>query len=539
MFDQSEQIIVTGRRQKTGLSLAEQCLQAVSACSPVIRETLENYGNLPLAEYLDGLHPSPSSPLQSRQDFVALVRQEVTSLLGKAVGIRTAEEIDSLPMVLTANHLGVDYFSQSVQSNLLFYLLKRRRMPPPVVVPVIACGSVPLNNVTYPLGILLYKLSNADLDLVPKKLPVFANRVKRALVSVAPPFDAGMVERACSRLRKMAADGEIDAVQAGVLHQIFEHDYHAPGVMELGSYARQSLVVNERIWQRLFAVQEQRSHLVTLDMEAVVSRLLEADLHNRESLAWSVLMDPRLRESITRRLDGGLACWDLAKLRQRLDQWSTGPAEKRVPTGCGTLFFWGVNAHSQRIPLVVVEQGRERRVLKGVDDQGRVIEVDLSVDSILSALRKRRLLPSLFTSFTVLAFARGITCLGGYYQGEYLPMMQKELAAALRETGSHREAACRVEETGARAYLSGMQAVMAQIEAGALIPAGPVEIIAAGGLTEKDLNQVLALSVRDAHLASLFDTVGDIAPEMLVTKKGLKPALAHDCRMLRNRVVVK
>lgn len=537
MFDNTLQFTDKKSRQATSSTIAEQCLRAVSDSAPVLRETLTKYGNIRLVDYLDTLKPSAGPPLQSRQDFIDIYRQEVASLLGESIGEKAAEEMDCWPMVLTANHLGVDFFSQSVQSSLLFFLLKRRITPSPVVIPVIACGSVPLNNVTYPLGGLLYKLNNGSYDKVPRKLPVFANKMKRTLVSAAPPFDKAMLERAQNRLRKMVVHEEIDPLQAGVLQQIFEQDYDAPGVMDLSSYSRQSLVVNNRIWQRLFSTEKAQSHIVTLDMEAIVSRLLESDLNNEKSMVWSILMDPDLRNRVLERLDNKRACWNLSELRQRLNPGNTDAPRNQIPTSSGTVFFWGVDARSQRIPLLLVNHGENRWVLKGADDKGKVTEIPFSVDTILSALRSGQLLPSIFTSYTVLAFARGLTCLGGYYQAEYLPMIQKELVKALRETGSYHEEARLVEGTETSSYLSGMQTVMVG-ETDALIPAGPVEIIAGGGLSDQDLNQILSLSVRDAHLASLFETVDDIAP-LVDEKRQLKQALAKYCWLLRNKVVVK
>jgi hypothetical protein len=115
--------------------------------------------------------------------------------------------------------------------------------------------------------------------------------------------------------------------------------------------------------------------------------------------------------------------------------------------------------------------------------------------------------------------------------------MQKELVAALRETGSYNEEARLVENTETGSYLSGMQTVMVGGSDG-LIPAGPVEIIAGGGLTDKDLEKILSLSVRDAHMASLFETIDDVFP-LIDGKNDLKQIVAQYCWLLREKVVVK
>jgi len=537
MFDTASISNQRESQQEAYSTLSEQCLQTIAAAAPVLKETLAHYGTHPLADYLDTLKVSARPSYQPRQDFLDLYYKEVASLLGESIGSKAVEEIDACSMVLTANHLGVDFFSQSVQSNLLFYLLKRRITDSPVVIPVIACGSIPLDNVTYPLGVLLYKLRNGHSDMVPKKFPVFSNKVRRILVNVAPPFDTSMVQRAQTRLAKMIDHEEIGQQQGGALQKIFEQDYHAPGVMALTSYSEQSLVVNNRIWQRLFAPGTGHSNIITLDMESIVSRLLIKDLANPGSLIWSMFMNPALRTKVIKRLNGQRACWDLAGLQQRLNIDQSEGIRQKLPASCGTVFFWGVNDRSRRVPLLLFESGKDQWLLKGTDDKGNSMEIIFSAASIISALQGGQLLPSIFTSFSVLAFARGLTCLGGYYQAEYLPMMQAELVAAMRETGLGNEAANLVQSVETGCYLSGMQTVMTDDNDG-LIPAGPVEIIAGGGLTEEDLDTILALSVRDAHLASLFETIDDIAPQP-DKKKELKQALAKNCHLLRDKVVVK
>ena len=146
-------------------------------------------------------------------------------------------------------------------------------------------------------------------------------------------------------------------------------------------------------------------------------------------------------------------------------------------------------------------------------------------------------MPSLFTCFLETAFARGLVCLGGYYQAAYLPLMQTGLQTALAATGD-RETAQRVAAVPTRRYLSGMLGVMIRNQGG-LFPAGPIEIIAGGGLTGDDLTRLAALTVRQAHLAGLFDTVIDaVSPEH--RPAGWAAALARDCAAaLDGAVVVK
>jgi hypothetical protein len=60
-------------------------------------------------------------------------------------------------------------------------------------------------------------------------------------------------------------------------------------------------------------------------------------------------------------------------------------------------------------------------------------------------------------------------------------------------------------------YLSGMQAIGLKAD-GQLLPAGPLEIIASGGLNEEQLEQIGEVTVLQSHIASLYDTLMDVEP---------------------------
>ena len=406
-------------------------------------------------------------------------------------------------------------------------------------VPIFACGNVPLDNLTYPLGMLLYHVPGDALASMPKKLPIFSNRYRRAMVSVSAPFDAAMVQRAETRMEKMVQEHVISPTLSAPIREIFRQDYCAREVLDLPDYSRQSVVLNNRIWKRLFSDATAAPEMIYLELEKIVFLLLKTDLNNPESLTWRVMFEPALREALLKELDGAKACWEMDKLAKRLSMDRFDASEKNATNGCGTLFFWGINEAGRRIPLYLETSGQNNMMLRGVDDRGNTYELAFRPDTILDALGRHRLLPSLFTCFLVLSFARGVACAGGYYQGEYLPAMQAGLIEALDNTPGCRDVAAHVQNVTTYTYLSGMQTVMTRIGIDALIPAGPLEIIADGGLTEQDIEKILLLTVKDAHIASLFETVADVAPQALETP-GWKQDLAQESfRLLNDKVVIK
>jgi hypothetical protein len=348
-----------------------------------------------------------------------------------------------------------------------------------------------------------------------------------------------MVKRAKKRLNKMVNDGHISDNIRDTADQILSEDYDNPLVMEQSTYSNQAILVNNLIWQRLFPDTNRPSQVVYLELEKIVEKILRLDLQNENSLIWQTMFEASLRSSVLDELDQAPACWDLSRLKKRMHLSQLDASNKKATNGCGTVFFWGVNDAGRRVPLHIMPSGDKKVIFVGIDDYNQLWELDYTPEAILKALNDGRLLPSLFTCFLVLSFARGLKCIGSYFQAQYLPNMQKGLVNALRQIPEYNEIANCVEKVKANFYLSGMLAAMIVIENDFIIPAGPLEIISKGGIKNEDIEKILSLTVRDAHLASLLETLPDFAP-MLIKSQDWKYQVAKDSlSLLEGKVVIK
>jgi|GEM_PF-6893490 len=104
-------------------ALAEYFLDIVCENLPVVRRAISEYGNVSLSEYVRNLLlKKAEAAYQDRDDLLEVVQKYAASLLGESVGKKIADDLAVSPVVLTANHHGVDYFSQSVQGSLIFAL---------------------------------------------------------------------------------------------------------------------------------------------------------------------------------------------------------------------------------------------------------------------------------------------------------------------------------------------------------------------------------------------------------------------------------
>lgn len=515
--------------------LAESLFAAARLNLPVVDRVLSAHGDETLSSYLTGLVEGYKPPAEAMVDLLDWLRAALDPLLGQSDACAAVDDLAASPTVLTASHHGVDSISQSFQGNLLFALNRWRQAGRQKTIWIFSCGNIPLNNSEYPRGLLCYHL-RPESDCLTRKFPIFPDRLKRCMVSLAPALDAGMIARAELQLNRLIAAGGISPQTANQLCRVLREDYADPSVLALANYSEQSVLLNRRIWRRLFDGTAGSHNVVYCELEKAAGAMLMRDLDKADSLARCVLFDRALRENVLHQLDGQRGCWQLAKLARSLEPSHGGG---KAPHGCGSVFFWGVDERKRRVPLHLTAGCAGGEALVGRDDRGRAFQLRFTPKALVDALQQGRLLPSLFTCFVTLSFARGLVCVGGYFQAEYLPIMQRGLMQALAETAGYGGLPAVVGRTPTDKYLSGMQAVMTRAGKGRLAPAGPLEIIAGGGLSGEEVEKIMHLTVREAHLAGLFETAPDAAPPRL-RPPGWEKQLARDCHLLLgHKVVVK
>ena len=506
----------------------ESLLLAVRSKAPVIEHVLSTAGQQPLSTYLNDICRFSEESFQPRDDIAEVVEQYLTPLLGQAIAKKTALDLLLHPVALTANHHGVDYFAQSVQGSLLFGLAKRQ-IPNVSTIPVFSCANIPLDNLTYPRGALLYACDRQTHW--PQRIPFFSNKFRRQPVARVKGLDQPMLQQAVKQVRRLA-EGPQSSAPVNSLLALLETEYLAEDVLSQSGYSAQSVTLNKRIWKRLFCPSTMMPELITIELEALAEGLLLKDLRNPHSLV-SVLLGESLVSEMYQQLNGIAGCWDCQQLERR---WAGRQQPESLTTsGCGTFCFWGVDERLRRIPLMLTRVAGVS-MLQGCDDNGKEYAFHLDSAALIDAISKGQLLPSVFGCFLVIALARGVTCLGGYYQADYLPQMQAAITALLLNN-NHFEVASAIAECRTDGYLSGMQTVMIEQNNG-LLPAGVLEILASGVLTPAELEFIENISLSDAHYASLAETLADIMPQTLSFESREALTIAQKSLLL-DRVVLR
>ncbi len=490
----------------------DTCLHGIRTTLPAVDALLSRYEGTKLQDYVKQLSLLSPHSFQCNKDFISEVARYTSKSLGAEIGVAISEDLRELPQVLTANHHGIDTFAQSTQSNLLFSMRKRADGKPLKTIPILACGSIPLNNLTYPRGLLIYAASStASRDGGICKLPLFPDSYKRKLVSVAEPFTAEMLQRSLVRSGKVVADNKLTRQFELALNQVFD-DLVSVG-HEFSSYSEQATVINHRIWKRLFREHSRPSELVYIELESIVSRLLEKDLFDESTICHQLMFEPELRGRLIENLDGERGCWQYEKLLRRCSGAAAEEGISATNVAQGTMFFWGVDTRGRSIPLCVYKDETQAGVdLRGVDSTGKLWTIPFTPTGIAQGLQNGFLLPSIFTSYLLVSIARGVSCIGGYYQADYLPIMQRAVIEALRGNSGGSVKNTDVEKPQPDLYLSGMQTIGFKAN-GQLMPAGPLEIIASGGLDSEQYEQIGEVTTLQSHIASLYDTIIDVVPQ--------------------------
>lgn len=459
---------------------------AVSAKRPVLTRLLERHGGQTLGEYRDGFGAQEvDDSISPREDFYQVSQDYARRLLGVEAGRDLRKRLVQSSSILTANHHGPDYLPLTVQGNVFFGVNE------PSVVPVYAFGDVPLNNLTWGRGILVSR---------GEKVNIFPGSVQSSLVSVAAPFSRDMVEKAI----KAARTSTLPERERDVVINLLQDDYLADAVLGCESYSDQAVLLNARLWKKMFADGVSSSTLTYLEMEKVVGKLLEIDFRDENSFMSQLLFNEEVRKSVMEALDGATGCWNGDRLSKMADPRMNHEERMSLLPGSGSAFFYGIDAKGRRVPFSLSMDGSDW-VLSGVDNSQNVHTLPLNRDAILGALEGGRVIPTLFTSFAATAFARGLSCYGGFMQADYLTVMREGLAGAFDSVG-HTSWAEKLRRVPTENYATGMQYVVRRDPAGEVRAAGTIDLISAGGLTQDQVARIRdGITVSDANTLGLPD----------------------------------
>jgi hypothetical protein len=484
--------------------LIDEYFRSLCDKSPSFEKAIKAYGNNTIKDFILKLKAKQSTERDQTQGLNKIIYDYVSPLLGQEVGLQTIDAINTQKISLTANHHGVDYFAQSAQGTMLFAIMLREQNSNQRAIPVMACANISLNNLTYPRGILIYGVTKNKINDIPYKLPLFPDKFKTKTVCNMPPITEEYIKNALKNLRNLFKSNIISISSYQTILDLLENEYLNDFVLAQKSYSDQAVILNFKLWKKIFKGNLSDINVVYLSLEDIAAKLIENDLYKGDSLLNIILFDSEVRERLISGLYQSKACWDSSILT------CDGDFLREKKYG-GTHFFWGVGKNKKRFSLFLKDNKKNSISLVGCNDQSEdLVTIPLDKNILAEKLRAKEIIPSLFLSYLVLSFARGITCVGGYYQSEYLPAMKRKVIEALQDRECYEHYASSISKICASKYLSGMQTIMTMTDESSIVPAGPIEIMASGGICDTDVDKILNINILDAHKASMIDTVTDL-----------------------------
>jgi hypothetical protein len=356
---------MTGERAAGGeRGVARRLLEELGVYRPALAALLHERGDTVLKAYAESLF---ASTLGVTDTLAGVVAGKVRALLDDAAAERVRAQLRTCPTVLTADHHSILGEPTLLQGDVLAAL--GAGVTGRSCALVLAFGNVPLNNASYPRGVVLGR----------ERFPLFADSRKHAMVYACESFGPERLARLPAPLRGILAD--------------------CPGLLAQTRLADQVTLANHGLWRRLLP---DLPELIYLQAEEVAAALLEHSFDRRDEI-FHAICDPAAHRRALALFEGIRGAWDTA-------------------AGTGSHWFWGCSP-----------DGARRRLVSGAGAlEGDGVRVELRPAAVVHALRQRRLVPGLLLTFLCL-LRHGAHCLGGFHQVDYLPRIRARYARYCRD----------------------------------------------------------------------------------------------------------
>jgi hypothetical protein len=331
----------------------------------------------------------------------------------------------------------------------------------------LAGAMVPLDNVT---------IRRSGLHVTDRRvgktrsIALFPQRLENHAVYAAPSFGMLEIETAMKVARELLRTGVIDERIRAALDLVLNNVCASRRVLDLPDFAAQASSVNAALWNLLHGFS--RTRALNVCIEHVIRPALVAELRERpDELFASALLDPAWRTDLRERFAGIQGCW------------AQGEDIR------GTFLFWGMRAGRT---VALREEGGEL--------VGDGVRVRLETQTLADALESGELTPGTFVSVWFIALHAGFSCVGGFNQATYLPLMRTRWSELLRDRGEAEEAAA--VDTVPAPFLVG-PAIAFVRHAEGLSPASGIDLLAYGGMSRSLLKRVASHSLKELWLPAL------------------------------------
>ncbi len=391
-------------------SLFAELKEAVLVKKPVLKDILQKHGEKSLTAYAQDYFDVNTGPqfAERQEEFLASFVPEVTRLLGSAIAVSAADQLRKYFFASTADHHGPICNPYFLGSNLVTAITGLAQKDPVFKhVIVLSCGSVSVDNDTFPRGLTLTGVTIDGLQTF--RLPFFSSHERPALICLLRAY--GQVE--ITKLRKAAKDltraGSITEETYYKINTLITEVYDTPENLSLPSYSDQITTTNYQLWEKFFPANVAHPGLIYLELERMVVRLLVDHHLYKDTILHKLFFTEKGSELLVKYFDGIIGAFSSAD-------------------NSGSYLFWAVpRGDRHRVRLL-----KKGDVLTSEDGS---YTLPLTPDGIARALAAQEIVPGMMLDFIILACYYGLKCLGGFSQVNYLTEYKYAYLKVMAELG--------------------------------------------------------------------------------------------------------
>lgn len=470
--------------------------EKVLVTTPILKKTREQKGGQSVYEHATEYAKISSSSffIERKKEFISTVAQYASQLLGEAVGISVARQLEKYYFVSTSDHHGPICHPFSLSANLIaaapYIGVDNSEIENNIV---LSCANVSLNNSSFPRGLLFHSSVNGLAKL--QQLSFFPAKERACPVYGLRAYTKADLNHTKKILNGMVWRQEVQPAEAEKIISILDEVYADSAVLQADNFAQQITKTNYTLWQKFFGGAK-APNLVYLDQETIVKNLL-IDFHlNQKSIITDVLLNVNYQKFIIEYFDTIIGAFSTKEQT-------------------GTFLFWALpKGGKYRVRLW--PQAEE---LVSADGSFRV---SLTASAIAEKLRSGELIPSTLLMFLVTSFYYGVTALGGFCQPSYLSAMKKAYILLLQAVDRTDEARmCQEVQTE---YMGGdMALALLQDKAGNIEQATGLDLLLYG----ENLSDKIAQTAKTLTFTQATDIMMPMFYEVMYPELEREEQLRH------------
>jgi len=391
---------------------------------PILGEIMKKHGHKTLFNYaMEFADVNPTPQFDDRKtELIKTATDLISKRLGVEIAVDAMRQLKRLPLVSTADHHGPIDHPFWVNANIitsLFHLDNPKHIMQYLV--VFSFASISMNNASaFPRGLLFHSEPNGAGKLI--RLPLLPDKLKMGVVYNSRGIIKSDIDNAVNQLDKLTKSNEINPEIAKKVKELMEEYVNVEEILELPDLNTQITRLNFRLWHDTFhktgGLPTDRHNkmldLIYLDIETLTKELLvKFHLNNNQSLIYRLLFNP-----------------DFIKLAKT--HFNNIPGAFSIEEDWGTWFFWGLDEKMRRVRLFT-----DGQKLYSPD---KSISINFEPSSLIEALEKKVIYPSMMTCYLIVALYYGMKCLGGFCQVHDLTMLKYAWFKMLNKLGFKEEA---------------------------------------------------------------------------------------------------